>query len=656
MGVSRQEEQKRLREEYNAVMRDVQRAYEDGQITHARQLLEQTRGPDWRAHRSFAWKYFERRTHASAGVLESESAAGWSLAMAPDGERLAAGMGSSVRIWNWRRQQLEHTLRGHERQVHSIAFSPDARKVASGGQDRTVRIWNAETGEQLALLEGHTEPVWSLAFSSGGATIVSVAGAGDRGEVLLWDSDSRSLAAKWTYDEPVRAVDVAQSLIALGIGRQMSESWIEIRDLETHEITTKLEDQARIQAVRFFPGAETLASVGTSNLAYRWDLKTQRVIRRYYGHMSAIDDLAVSPDGRLLASGSSDGTVRIWDAETGKELAVLRGHIDDAQTESSVTAVAFSPDGNTLASTGTSMTLRLWDVERAQSGKILPHESPVLDIALSPDESLLASATRDGMLRIWQTQTLQLQLERQLSSERLTSVAFSTDGATLAAGGNDGTVRLLEPKTGRVLETIDTGWSWVATLDWTEGFLAAAGGDHGERGGLALWRPPSSSPALSWFGAEDVLQKIDLDPEDQIFVAASEDAVFEIDAKDASLVRRTAGNLPVAFNDRSSLLAYGSHPAIQLRDLESGDVTAQLLGHKGWVNDVTFHPDGETVATAGSDGTIRLWDVVTGDQRLVIQGHEDQALVLLFAGDGEKLFSAGSDDAVRVWDVSGSDP
>ncbi|KIK37359.1 hypothetical protein CY34DRAFT_810405, partial [Suillus luteus UH-Slu-Lm8-n1] len=419
-----------------------------------------------------------------------------------------------------------------------------------------------------------------------------------------------------------------------------------------------------VRSVAFSPDGARIATGSDDGTVRLWDAATgQPVGEPLLGHTSSVTSVSFSPDGTRIVSGSLDETVRLWDVATRQPIGEpLLGHTD------SVNSVAFSPSGSRIVTGSKDKTVRLWNVATRQPvGEPLQgHAYSVNSVSFSPDETRIVSGSSDETVRLWNVATGKL-IGQPLEghTDRVRSVSFSSDGTRIASGSEDGTVRLWDVAMGKpICEPLEGHTSYVWSVSFSpDGSRIVTGSDDMT---VRLWDAATGQPVGEpLLGHAGWVYSVSFSPDGTRIVSGSSDHTVRVwDAATGQPVGESLRGLTnsissVSLSPDGTRFATGSRDGtVQLLDAVTGrPVGEPLLGHTEVVYSISFSPDGTRIATCSADETVRLWDSGTG--QLVgepLRGHTRAVNSVSFSPDGTRLVSGSDDETVRLWDVGTGQP
>ena len=518
----------------------------------------------------------------------------------------------------------------------------------------TVTAWDAAKRAETQKQQADINAIQALTKSSEAQFALK-----DTGSALIESlkaGGKLKLASSAKSDTQVPTIAALRQAVYLQRDEKPENRALAVNTLKGHE--------SEVYSVGFSPDGKQLASGSFDKTIKIWDVTTGKVLNTLKGHEGEVRSVGFSPDGKKLASGSNDKTIKIWDVTTGKVLNTLNGH------ESEVISVGFSPDGKKLASGSADKTIKIWDVTTGKVLNTLPseryankgHEGYVNSVGFSPDGKQLASGSSDNTIKIWNVTTGKVVNTLKGHKVYVNSVGFSPDGKQLVSGSSDSTIKIWDVTTGEVLNTLKGHENWVRSVGFSpDGQQLASGSDDNTikiwdvTTGKVLKTLPSERYANK--GHESGVNSVEFSPDGkQILAFGSADMTIKIWDVTTGKVLKDYEDVvtSVGFSPDGQQLASGSGDnTIKIWNVTTGKVLNTLKGHKGYVRSVGFSPDGKQILASGSDDdTIKIWDVTTGKVLNTLKGHEGTVRSVGFSPDGQQLASGSNDNTIKIWGVT----
>ncbi len=551
---------------YQAHIAAAEKSLRLGEALELRRWLDAAPTP----HRGWEWRYLNAVSDTSTRAIAAPDTP-TRLAISPSGDRLATVEDSRVRLWSWPGLEPLGTIEGHTDAIYRAEFDPTGARLITVSRDVTSRTWDIATGAEIARIELSNPAVAAATFSPDGTTAATCA----------WERDEEGVhGVVWVWDAAT--------------GDQISKARVGVKPLS---------------AICFTPTGQRILVGSWDGLVHVLDAQGEEVRRITLpdrGIYNAVNDIAVSPDGTLVAAGTKDRSASVFLVESGELVATLAGH------DGFVEGVQFASDGSTLATASADGTARLWRTADWSSGPTLRgHLSTVRGLVFADDAMVTCSL--DGTLRAWDRQAGgRERVEIVAGLEGTYSATFNADGSTIALACHDGTLRVFNTADGSPVASWEahpgsTCHAAAYSADGTR--LITSSWDNTAR----VWRSPSHEP-LAVLDAGEGVYAATLSPD---------------------------GHTAATTGD-----------TLRLWHVDSAEVLHRIAVQDASPRRACFSPAGGTVACGWSDGRARVYAVSTGAELAVLDSGGKAVETVAFDAEGEHLFTGDSAGVVRGFEAS----
>ena len=514
-------------------------------------------------------------------------------------------------IWDAQQKSLiTKIISGHTDKIKDICFSPDGKKLASVSDDGLVKIWDIVSKKVVAEFEGHNSGIESVYYSPKGKYLAT---ASSDKTIRIWDVERGK--ATWVLFGNDGHKDVVHKVCYNGIGNAVAtasrDGVIKIWNIATGKAYITIDDMKNVQSLQYTKDDQMLI-IALGNNIQLWDIATGAPVEILTGHTSFVTDIAYSPDGKKLLSGSQDKTLRLWTIPAQPQITLRRGH-----NNQKIHDIAYHPQGK-LFTTVSSDHIHVWNHEDSRPIRVKKFRNAKMSkVVFNYDGKEIASASEDGKIILWNSNDLEPTYSFATQSKLITQIQYNSDASILASCSVDTNINL-----------------------W----------------GIERKKNKIQHNKIMQFDAHLAkVNSIAFHPNDHILASASQDKTIRIwDTKNNEqlkvISRHKAAVNCVVFSASGEFLASASDDrTIRIWDTADWKELYVLKEHSQPIVSLMFR--GNSLISTAVDNTILLWDVITGKLVSRFQHTSSEITGMAFRPDGKGFISTSADATIRIWEL-----
>jgi WD40 repeat protein len=573
--------------------------------------------------------------------------------------------------WQQKNKTKDLLLRGSELAIAEVWLkdiqSQKKQPVATELQKAYIAESSAEKRKNKMLLTGAVVGALSIMTLATIATTIGIIMALKQTKIAKLEENAGRVQTLLDAD-PVEAL-----ILAIKATGESESASLDVRRKTFSQVQSSLRDAAgdarernlltantkAVNSLALSPDGKTLASAGDDGTIRLWNTSGypthQQLDPLPNGLKTPLNSVAWSPDGKTIVSGDREGTIRLWDIDGKLIIKGFKGH------QGSVSSIRFSPDGKTIVSGGSDGTIRLWDTDGNRVGKPFKgHQGGIRSIALSPDGKTIVSGGKDKTVRLWTRQGQLIGQPWKGHEDEVASVVFSPDGKTIASGSNDGLIRLWNTS-GKPIGQPFKGHegAWIVSLAFSpKGSVIVSGGFDGT---ISLWdlggNPLLGHPLIGHVGS---VKSVAWSPDGKTIFSSDDIGTIRLWDRNGYLLGQpfTGHDKEVSSAawspDGKTIVSGSADNTLRLWDTDGNPIGQAFKGHTDKVRAVAWSPDGKTIVSGSEDKTIRLWDTDGNPIGQPFKGHTDALRAVAWSPDGKTIVSGGVDKTIRLWERSGN--